>query len=113
MRALCLGGLIAALAACGSNVPAHPTCTQSSDCSGGDVCHLPPGGASGVCVVTCLSSSSCPSSEPWCVPDETSSAAPFSFCGCATQGADAGVSPGCGDNNGYGCSDTLQVCLPR
>ncbi len=113
MKALVLGGLIAALAACGSNVPAHPSCATNADCSGSDVCHFPPGGASGVCVVTCTSASGCPSSEPWCIPDVDSSSSPFSFCGCATIGPDAGVSTGCGDNQGYGCSPELQVCLPR
>ncbi|MHB8420470.1 MAG: hypothetical protein ACYDCL_20545 [Myxococcales bacterium] len=106
-------GLIGWLSACGTNVPAHASCTQSSVCPSGEVCHLPPGGGTGICAVTCADAGSCPSSEPWCVPDFDSSSLPFSFCACATLGPDAGISKGCGENDGYGCSPELQVCLPR
>ncbi len=120
MRSLFIGavwvavaGALAPLAGCGSSVPVHPTCLQGGSCPTGQICHLPPGGSTGVCANSCTAAKDCPSSEPWCVPDVDSSTLPFSFCACATSGPDAGISTGCGQNNGYGCSVELQVCLPR
>lgn len=119
MKSIFLGGFLAvvAVAGCGSNVPAHATCATDADCPSPDRCHLPDGYDTGVCVEVCTTAASCPSSEPQCVPEDDQSS-PFSFCACESLyslGGDAGplVSTGCGENNGYGCSVELQVCLPR
>ena len=110
-----MGGLIAVgllLAACGSNVPSHPGCATDSDCPAGDSCHFPYGAANGVCVMTCTQASGCPSSEPMCIP-EGGASSPFSFCACASRGADAGVASGCGDVPGYSCEVEVGVCAPH
>ena len=122
MKSICFGslvalGLVIGGLGCSSNVPAHPTCAVDGDCTSPDRCHIPNGDSTGVCVVTCLDAAPCPSSEPQCVPEDSDSS-PFSFCACESEyslSADAGnlVSTGCGQNNGYGCSVELQVCLPR
>lgn len=105
--AVALGGL-----ACGNNVPAHATCAVDADCPTPSRCHIPNGDATGVCVEVCAAAASCPSSEPQCAPEDSQSS-PFSFCACQSVGPTGTVSTGCGDNDGYGCSLELQVCLPR